>query len=503
MTLRIIILTITITGFIFSQQQTDIPWPTLSNSDWPMIKHDPQFTGRSPYKGPQRPNILWIRDMENGIFSGPVIGEEGNIYFGSYYVFGDYFYSYTANGNFNWQYETGGGRATQSGILIDSSNTIYFGSRDSCLYALNPDGSFKWKYKTSASIDQTVIPNIDLQGNIYVSNSKGEFYSFKPDGVLNWSVLYTNGFEDKSPTFSPDGNTIYIAGFDSNLYALNLDGSIKWEFSCGQIEYGSMVDSYGNIYFTAGQYLYSIDSNGVKNWVYFIFGDPPAIPTIDYDGNVYAIAVDTNCCPYYLKLISLTYSGELRWEYIFEDSEIDDFLQPLICDSEGTVYVGSTFGYNYYAVSSDGELKWKLPLIPVMQQVDNTGAIAKDGTLFLGVHAVSLLGGQTNTLIAIRDTGTVSIKESNTKKREYSLLQNYPNPFNPTTNIEYQIKERGFVTLKVYDMLGKEVAVLVNENQDKGKYKISFDGSNLPSGVYIYSLRVNGFVQNNKMILMK
>ena len=100
-------------------------------------------------------------------------------------------------------------------------------------------------------------------------------------------------------------------------------------------------------------------------------------------------------------------------------------------------------------------------------------------------------------------TVTVINSDPNSDATDFVLYQNYPNPFNSTTNIKYQLKDKGYVSLKVYNMLGKDVAVLVNENQDKGTYSISYDGSNLPSGVYIYSLRVNGFVQNNKMILMK
>jgi hypothetical protein len=85
----------------------------------------------------------------------------------------------------------------------------------------------------------------------------------------------------------------------------------------------------------------------------------------------------------------------------------------------------------------------------------------------------------------------------------YELSQNYPNPFNPMTSINYQIKEKGFVSLKVFDILGREVADLVNETKDEGLYSVVFDASKLPSGVYIYSLRVNDFVQNNKMTLLK
>ncbi len=86
---------------------------------------------------------------------------------------------------------------------------------------------------------------------------------------------------------------------------------------------------------------------------------------------------------------------------------------------------------------------------------------------------------------------------------EYSLSQNYPNPFNPTTKIDYQIKDKGFVSLKVFDMLGREVADLVNGTKDVGQYSVEFDAKNLPSGVYIYSLKVNDFVQINKMTLLK
>ncbi len=90
-----------------------------------------------------------------------------------------------------------------------------------------------------------------------------------------------------------------------------------------------------------------------------------------------------------------------------------------------------------------------------------------------------------------------------TKPQQYQLSINYPNPFNPTTNINYQLKGKGFVSLKVYDMLGREVAKLVSETQDEGWYSVIFNAANLPSGVYIYSLRINDFVQNNKMTLLK
>ena len=85
----------------------------------------------------------------------------------------------------------------------------------------------------------------------------------------------------------------------------------------------------------------------------------------------------------------------------------------------------------------------------------------------------------------------------------YDLSQNFPNPFNPATTINYQMPENGFVTLKIYDILGKEVETLVNEQKTQGRYLVNFDASRLASGVYIYQIRVNDYVSSKKMLLLK
>ena len=87
--------------------------------------------------------------------------------------------------------------------------------------------------------------------------------------------------------------------------------------------------------------------------------------------------------------------------------------------------------------------------------------------------------------------------------KDFALYQNYPNPFNPRTKISYSIKDEGFVTLKVYDVLGNEVATLVDELRNAGSYEVDFDASQLSSGVYFYKLQAGDFVQAKKMLLMK
>ncbi|HCY75403.1 MAG TPA: hypothetical protein DHV28_05740 [Ignavibacteriales bacterium] len=86
---------------------------------------------------------------------------------------------------------------------------------------------------------------------------------------------------------------------------------------------------------------------------------------------------------------------------------------------------------------------------------------------------------------------------------EFALTQNYPNPFNPSTIISYSIPQNSFVTLKVYDIIGNEIATLVNESKSAGKYDVRFDASNLSNGVYFYTIKADNFTSSKKMILMK
>jgi hypothetical protein len=92
--------------------------------------------------------------------------------------------------------------------------------------------------------------------------------------------------------------------------------------------------------------------------------------------------------------------------------------------------------------------------------------------------------------------------EPNTPIR-YNLSQNYPNPFNPTTTINYTVPKNGFVTIKVYDILGNEVTTLVNEDKSVGNYSVQFNSSNLASGVYFYNMHAGNYVETKKLILMK
>jgi len=99
------------------------------------------------------------------------------------------------------------------------------------------------------------------------------------------------------------------------------------------------------------------------------------------------------------------------------------------------------------------------------------------------------------------DISGVGINQYNSQSCQ--LMQNYPDPFNQNTIISYQLKSKGDVVLKVYDIMGKEVTTLVNANQDAGKYEVKFDATNLAPGMYVYQLTTNNFSQSKRMMIEK
>ena len=120
----------------------------------------------------------------------------------------------------------------------------------------------------------------------------------------------------------------------------------------------------------------------------------------------------------------------------------------------------------------------------------------------------SSIGGQAIIFDAVKwiyvDSVQTDISEKNISlPNKFIVEQNYPNPFNPTTIIDYSIPQTSFVTLKIYDALGNEVASLINGQKSAGNYKIKFNGSKLSSGIYFYRLNAGNYSETKKMILMK
>ena len=138
----------------------------------------------------------------------------------------------------------------------------------------------------------------------------------------------------------------------------------------------------------------------------------------------------------------------------------------------------------------------------------STGVLAPVCAIYkIGSNKYSAYGyagyGPTNVYFNQERLPIVGINQNNNTADKFELSQNYPNPFNPVTNIKYQITKNSFVILKVYDILGKEIATLVNENLTPGSYSIDFDATKLTSGLYFYKITAGDFSDVKKMILVK
>ncbi|MCB0722340.1 MAG: S8 family peptidase [Ignavibacteriae bacterium] len=166
---------------------------------------------------------------------------------------------------------------------------------------------------------------------------------------------------------------------------------------------------------------------------------------------------------------------------------------PHVCGAVGLMYAAAD--PSLIALSkTDPDSVAALMKMMMMENVDSLASLSNilsKGRLNL---YKSVLAASTITAVTVNN---------NVTPESYKLSQNYPNPFNPATNIEFSIPVKGFVSLKIYDITGREVAQLVNTHLYPGLYTANFDASRLSSGVYFYTLRAEGFTQTKKMLLVK
>ncbi len=134
---------------------------------------------------------------------------------------------------------------------------------------------------------------------------------------------------------------------------------------------------------------------------------------------------------------------------------------------------------------------------------DSKGLTGTSNIIFISVRYSS--SNETANKAADAKLNNFESEQSNkiAEVSSYKLDQNYPNPFNPSNSIHYEIPANGLVTLIIYDDLGKEVSTLVNQYQDKGRYNINFNASNLSSGIYFYKLKAGDYISIKKMIVLK
>jgi len=180
--------------------------------------------------------------------------------------------------------------------------------------------------------------------------------------------------------------------------------------------------------------------------------------------------------------------------------------------------------YRHIASQSVDENDYNVPLTVnqsnyfLYQAYAGRIALKNDLSFYVYIDDNAIRTGSTNTLTGdltrtwydgisyakVDSAGLVDVEENNFVPKEFVLYQNYPNPFNPSTKIIYELSKASFVTLKVYDILGREISTLINQHQSSGRHEIIFNASHLSSGVYFYRFIVDGnFTATKKMILIR
>lgn len=455
-----------------------------------------------------------------------------------------------------------GGNIKIIGMDLDGMDNIYLGitykldpfapRREFSFVKYDKNGNFIF----NKAIEQEIMPNWNAIGDspaIYRDNN-GNFVTGGSGSGYTWFTrLDSQGgvllqaadtVEAGSNLFPSDEYRCYLNDITGELYIgyhmegvdslsqfhygfgmlrLGVDGKIVsqkvlYDFGLNETEawlIKGITGSDGNMYFSLftqrttgipGQpafisYLLKIDTDGEIDWDETIESEigssiDTRINDISFDigGNIWAVG------QHEAKSFVARYSGAGERNIFTLDSTLTSGLK-VTCDRREAITA------SYDATTS-------LRLRRVDEQGEYTTQYYIDGaTIFLPYHAYNIMiDSDRNILFSHnKNTGNYLLKiydestgvEDETLVQDFSLSQNYPNPFNPSTLISYNIASETFVTIKVFDILGREVNTLVNEVKNAGKHEIKFDASGLASGTYIYTINAGKNTQSKKMMVLK
>lgn len=451
-------------------------------------------------------------------------------------------------------------------LAVDNSGNVYvtggsFGNgteRDFLTIKYNSNGDIVWTRRYNGpgfDLDEAVAIVLDDLADVYItgysdSGDNLDYFTIKYDSAGNqiWSSRYIgngNISENRPHDIAIDNKGfVYVTGeSSSSLSSPNLDSyaTIKYNQSGDSVwiarykgpgieglsqAYALAIDSSGNVYVTGRSDPFSAfgfnfdmvtikyNSDGDSLWVHRYDGpgnssDGGNDVAVDSDGNIIVtgFSVDITSADFFT--IKYNTNGDTLWTARYNGMSGPSSASSVALDSEDNIYVsgfsggnGTSRDYATIKYSPDGVEQWVMRYNGPGNGDDEIKAMVIDDLGNVYVTGNSFGNGMDYATIKYSSGVTANeIEESIVK--EYLLEQNYPNPFNPSTTIRYSIPEAGNVKLSVYNLLGEQVAQLVDEFKEAGMHAISFNAANLNSGMYIYKLEMDGSVQSRKMILLK
>jgi DNA/RNA endonuclease YhcR with UshA esterase domain len=188
--------------------------------------------------------------------------------------------------------------------------------------------------------------------------------------------------------------------------------------------------------------------------------------------------------------VRVTRSNLSGFEFAVRENNLTSGQDYLVDDLSGWAYRGGSTGGTFNPINPSADT--------VIANLSSFASLR--GIHFFSFNAYKLTPPRSNGFTGYQLNAT---EKGNPLPTKFALAQNYPNPFNPTTTIRYDLSERSNVKLKIYDVIGREIATLVNASQGQGAYQVPFNASALASGVYFYRLEAGSFVETKKMLLVK
>jgi uncharacterized delta-60 repeat protein len=478
-----------------------------NNTDYVTIKYNPAGI------------VQWIQRYDFGssdIAQAVVVDKPGNVYVTGYSSSGaniDFAtVKYNSSGVQQWVHRyngTGNGADYPTAMTIDTAGEIYVtgysigtgGNFDYATIKFTPSNSVPiWIKKyigASNSTDQPYDIAVDNSGNVYVTGGSigtgsGRDYltiKYNSSGLQQWEQRYNGPGNDYDESFSVSVDN------SGNVYVLGNSVGSGTGRDCVTIKYNS-----------SGLMQWIQRYNGFANQ-----GDYGSELSLDNAGNVYVCGSTTWNGPG-TDYLTIKYSsaGVQEWTQRYNGPQNgDEFSTSMDVDKYGSVYItGSSFGASNdietIKYNSSGVQQWEQRYNGTANFIDLATSIAVDKSGNVYITGYSDFVVNNSDLITIKYTQPVGINTiSSIVPSEFALGQNYPNPFNPATNIQFDMLKGDFVTVKIYDMLGKEIENLIDEYKPAGSYMISYDAGKLNSGVYFYRMETKNFTATKKMILVK